>query len=318
MIAAVGLRIWLNPRHTLNLSDLQTRAHVHPYNSNDLIAYGDALLQAGKLDEAMNQFAAACRLSPGTASPFTGLGVVALQERKYLIAQANLKQSVKNDPHNSLVWFLLGEADSHLHKDQIAIKDYQQSVHLKPQNEAAWRQLGVLQTKRLLLAQGYQALQKAVTLKPDDLQAQSDFGSSALAQGQLTQAQQAYRKILASRPDDPEALTGEAQTEMQLDTSPAGLKKAEIQVQKALSLRPSSISWLTLGNILLIQRRYAQAIPALTSAIASDPKRTSAYILLSQAYSAVGNQRMSLKVNAEYRNIEKNRFAHGNSPRMGR
>lgn len=288
-----------------NIADIQQYAQTHPNDLHAQIAWGNALMLHEEAAKAMLVFASAARHWPQDARPYIGLGVLAVQEHRDDIALVNLEQAVRYNPSNGLVWHLLGDIYSHHKAPYKAIHAFQKATQFSPADAVAWRQLGVLEAKHKLYASGFSALKRATTLSPNDVEAQIDFGNIALVQGQLSIAQNAFKKAQQLQPNNPDALLGLANVMIQLDPSPVGLSQALSLAQRASVVHPSAIAYETLGHISLIQKQYQQAIRYLQKSIALDKKRTSPYVLLSQAYGAIGDAKAANTAGKMYQELLK-------------
>ncbi|CEK17824.1 TPR repeat [Chthonomonas calidirosea] len=321
LIGAIYLRSYLY-RHSMppisnDLATVGLYARAHPDDPTAQIAWGNALMLHNHPNQAMQVFADAAQRWPHDARPYIGLGALALQQHRDAIAQVNFEQAVRCDPRNALVWHLLGEVYERRHEPLAAIHAYMEATKLAPNDEVAWRQLGVLETKRKLYAAGYAALQRATALNPKDARAQIDFGNIALVQGQLAIAQQAFTKALQLQPHAPDALIGLANANMLLDSSPSGLANDLSLIQQIADPAHNAIACETRGHIYLLQRRYLLAIKSLQEAIRANPRRTTAYVLLSQAYAAVGNAQAAEKAAKTYQQLLQTEGADETAPPVG-
>lgn len=321
LIGGIYLRPFLYRRSVSQSSNdlhtLSNYARTHPENLTAQIAWGNALMLHGHPNEAMQVFAYAAQQWPHDARPYVGLGALAVQQHRDAIAQVNFEQAVRCDPHNALVWHLLGEVYEQRQEPVAAIHAYTKATQLAPNDEVAWRQLGVLETKRKLYAAGYSALQRATALNPNDARAQIDFGNIALVQGQLVMAQQAFTKALQLQPHDSAALIGLANADMLLDSSPTGLAHDLSLVQQIPDSSHNAIACETLGHIYLLQRQYSLAVKSLKTAVKANPKRTTAYVLLSQAYAAMGNAQEADRAAKTYQHLLRTEGEEGATPPVG-
>lgn len=255
---------------------------------NAQIATANSLLLQNHSSQAMEAYATIAHEDPANPASYIGLAVIAIKQKKDQIAKANLVQAIKCNPNNPLVWHLSGDIDSRDGYFLIAVKEYQKTVILDPKDEVAWRQIGVLDTNHLMYAQGLTALQTAVQLNPHDLLAQKDLGICAAIQGQLSLAQQAYQTVLEANANDAEALAGLAGVMLELNPTPNGLSSAMKLCIHSQQVSPSFANTTIMGHILLLQRKYVEAIKMFNISLKEYPDQKSVYIWLSEAYASSG------------------------------
>ena len=261
-------------------------------NSRDIniqILAANGLLLQNNLTQAMEAYAKIAHEYPSNPASYIGLAVIAIKQKKDQIAKANLVQAIKCNPNNPLVWHLSGDIDSRDGYFLIAVKEYQKTVMLDHKDEVAWRQIGVLDTNHLMYAQGLTALQTAVQLNPHDLLAQKDLGICAAIQGQLSLAQQAYQTVLEANANDAEALAGLAGVILELNPTPNGLSSAMKLCIHSQQVSPSFANTTIMGHILLLQRKYVEAIKMFNISLKEYPDQKSVYIWLSEAYASNGH-----------------------------
>ena len=104
---------------------------------------GNALLQAGRLDEAMVQYRTALQIRPGNAKAYNNLGNVLLEKGKVDEAIVQYQTALEIDPgypegHNSFGYALIqkGRMDEAIAQFQAAIEG--KPDYVEPQNNLAW------------------------------------------------------------------------------------------------------------------------------------------------------------------------------------
>jgi len=305
LLACVASRVFHDSRH-------HAEREISPYPGTGAqppglqaqLDLGDHLAMEGRVQDAARVFADAARAAPRDAQPYTRLGALAVQDHRPDYARANFLRSAQLNPSDPEVWHALGDLYARARLNHHAIEAYQHTIRLQPDDETAWRQLGVLETEAKHLGRGYDALKRAAILKPSDLAAQIDLGNCCLISGHLPEARQAFDFVLARKPDDPSALVGAAETGLQLDPSADGLRRAEDQSDRALTLSPNAHTHLVLGRIALMRKEYARAVNELSASLAVKSDDLAAYGYLSQAYAGMGRIDLARKASADYLRAE--------------
>jgi tetratricopeptide (TPR) repeat protein len=158
---------------------------------------GMALLQEGHADEAVPHFQKALELKPDYAEPYDNLGTVLFDKGQVDAAIANLKTAVKINPEYSDAYFNLGLAFQAKGDSDVAIGHFQRSLELKPEDPEARRVLGSALLAKGRVAEAVVQLENALALKPDYRDALVDLGNAYLKLGQTSDANEQFRKAQA-------------------------------------------------------------------------------------------------------------------------
>lgn len=136
--------------------------------------YGSQLLDAGRPQEALEQFQEATRLFPGYASAFVNL--------------ANAQEALGRS----------GEA----------LSSIEQALALQPENNAAMQYNKAVILDRLGRPEPAEAaLREAIRQKPDFFAAHNDLGNKLLLSGRLDEASACFQTLLKLRPGNAKVLT---------------------------------------------------------------------------------------------------------------
>ena len=113
------------------------------------------------------------------------------------------------------------------------------------------------------------------------------LGTATWARNRVYRTAQAlWLDTVAKRPDSPRARVGLGQA---LLTEAGDAEQAIVQFRKALELQSNHpLAHYNLGTALLMQRRFAEAVPHLEAAIGADPAGTDARLNLGQALTGLG------------------------------
>jgi tetratricopeptide (TPR) repeat protein len=161
---------------------------------------GSALLQDGKLDEAIVQFQAAQNADPRDAAACYNLGNAFFQQGRMDDAIAQFQQTLKLNPRNAMASFNLGTAllkEGHVDE---AMVQFEEAQKLGLADAGAFFDLGndLLQAGRVddAIAQYGEALK----VDPANASAHSNLGSALLREGRVDEAVTQYQEALKIQP----------------------------------------------------------------------------------------------------------------------
>ncbi len=162
---------------------------------------GSALLQEGKVDEAIAHFQTALQLKPDYAEAHNNFGIALLQEGRVDEAIAQCQTTLQLRPDYAEAYNNLGNALFQKGRLDEAIAHLQQAVQMNPDYADADFNLGnvLLQTGKV--DEAILQFQKALRVKPDYTEAHNNLGNALLEKGDVGQAIAQYRKALQSNPD---------------------------------------------------------------------------------------------------------------------
>jgi tetratricopeptide (TPR) repeat protein len=179
-------------RHALEVTKNNCLAH------NNL---GNALLEKGKTDSAIDQYQAALRLVPGFANAHYGLGC-ALARRGHIDgAIQEYQEALRLKPDCPEIHFGLGNAISTKGRIDEAIGQLQCALQLKPDYAEAHYGLGVAFAVKGQMEEAISQFREAIRVLPAYPEALSSVADALNAQGRYMEAIQSYRASLKARPD---------------------------------------------------------------------------------------------------------------------
>jgi tetratricopeptide (TPR) repeat protein len=159
------------------------RAHVN---------YATALQEAGRLDEAAEEFSTALRLNPGSAKAHVNLAGVLIGKGKLEEAQTHFEEALRIDPNSaeshsgySFVLDQLGRTDQ-------AAAECEAAVRVEPKSAPARHNYGAFLEKHGRLEEATARYRQAVQLDPHFGDAHYDLASALFATGDLPEAKAHY------------------------------------------------------------------------------------------------------------------------------
>ncbi len=293
---------------------------VLPQDQPDELAEARALLEAGKLEEAIGRLEQLAQ----TASPPQGvaraLGVAYYRKQDYMAAISHLRQAVEQQPEDKEAVQLLGlsyfstgrpeqaipllekvqswYADPHvdasyvLGLSYIQIKDYERArkafatMYGVREDSAA----SYLFLARFLLRQGFDPVaeeyaQKAAKLDPNLPLAHFLLGELHMYKSRIPEAVEEFRKELAINPTHAPTYYKLADAHIRI----LEFDEAHRLLKRSIWLdATASGPFILMGKVLLKKEQPQLALRALQRALKMDPNNFMAHHLLGQAYLQMG------------------------------
>jgi tetratricopeptide (TPR) repeat protein len=161
---------------------------------------------------------------------------------------------------------------------------------------SAYALLGSFYAQGGFYAEAAVALEDAAALAPNDARWLYSQGIVARMQKQNAAAQQYFEKALAIDQD---------YLPMRMAVVNSRLEQGDLEGAKKLLVDytarnpKDAVSYATLGEIALKEKRYAEAVDATNKALANDPKATKLYAQLADAYTGAGNAKAAADARAK-------------------
>jgi tetratricopeptide (TPR) repeat protein len=204
--ALLGLLTW---RQCRNYADSETlwRATLRsaPNASIARNNLSQALLDKGKLDEAMRLSAEVLAVNPKDAVAQNNLGFALLEKGRVEEAMSHLQAAIAAQPNAPDAYYNLGRAWLKKEQFQSAIANFQMAVRLRPDFANAWCNLGFASLRAGRLPEAVAHYEKALALAPDYPLAHNDLGGILLRLGQTNQAMTHFQRAAELAPDFVEA-----------------------------------------------------------------------------------------------------------------
>jgi tetratricopeptide (TPR) repeat protein len=223
---------------------------LNPESFRAHIELGNLLQQQGKLVEAIAHYQQALQIKPDNAETHNNLGTALQGQGKIAKAIAHYQRAVEIDPEDAEAYYNLGTALHGQGKFATAIEYYQRAVEINPEDTATHTNLGIALQGQGKIAEAIVHYQRAVEINPDDGRAHANLGLALQSQGKITEAVVHYQLAVRINPDD-------AITHNNLGTALHGQGKtaeAIAHYQQALRINPNYTDARTnLGNAVRVQ-----------------------------------------------------------------
>jgi tetratricopeptide (TPR) repeat protein len=235
---------------------------------------GKALLQDGKVPEAISELQEAARLDPQSGEAHYQLGLAMARAGRKDEGTAELQKGRElssADDRNQNVNMDIAEGREALDKgdlDQAATK-FQHAIKLQPESSDAQRHLGIVLEKQGNIAGASDAYKKAVDLNPGDVA-----------------ARQSLQKLSDSR-----VATDDSARKAELESYIRDGRFREAQPLAAAYVEQhpkSSWGWYALGYSLFAQQKIGESIQALAKSLQLDVKNAEAHKILGRDLMIIG------------------------------
>ena len=178
-------------------------AHTLACTSDNLIAhynYGNALLQKGDVNDAINEYHEALKIDPQNAVARNNLGTALLQKGQTNNAIAEYLQAIQDDPGYILAHVNLG--NQLLPKGQVdeAIAQYREALKIDPADPAALHNLGNALLQKGEVDEAITQYQEEIKINPDYALAYYNLGNARAQKGQMDSAIDEYQEALKLDP----------------------------------------------------------------------------------------------------------------------
>ncbi len=267
----------LNTDHSANLARLyHTWAAVTP----------DADDQMAKLNQSLNYYQQATRLSPNNAQLLNEWAEVYMVAGQFEQAQEKLEASLALDQEFDMTYYTFGNLYQYNNQWQLAAEMYEKGLALNPNVTQRW---GILSTIYVRLGRYDDAVSATLQIlerRPDDFDALKNLALLYRDQGQFEQAIVYAQRAAETHPEQIAVyqLLGE------LYRAVRDLTSAEVAYRQALQMSPQDVNILWgLAMVYWDQARYSDAIEQLEAAQALAPDNVQIRQVLGDLYVRAGD-----------------------------
>ncbi len=286
---------------TAALASFETAARLSPPNPALFINYGDALLEAGRAEEAADRYRQALELAPRSSHARYGLARVALAGGDAEAARRQLETAAEQAPGHgevhallATVYFRLGDAErarrqelrAAAHPDPTRAPDpVVRAMADEEVSSRSYTQRGLRLVREERFQEAEEAFRRVLEIRPGNARDHANLGGALARQGRLDEALAAYREALRVDPDDPFT-----HNNLALALADRGEVDRAIELlARATELDPTyAEAWLNLGLLRARQGRLEEAVSAYREALQIDPASTAALTNLGTALAAQG------------------------------
>ena len=245
-------------------------------NPNSWMAYnnlGTALLQEGKIEEAIEQYEVALRIRPGLSLTHSSLANALLRAGRIQEAIEHYEQAVRITPDFADAHYSLGVALAKTGNIQGAISHYEDALRVKPDYAEAHNNLGGALIGIGRVPEGIEHFQQALRINPDFAEAHCNLGTALFMAGKIGDSIGHFEQALRIKPDYADAHCNLGYALLQAGNSEEAIK----HLQEVLRLQPNiAEAHYNLGNAFLQRGRAQEAIGQYEDALRINPEFTEA------------------------------------------
>jgi Flp pilus assembly protein TadD len=176
-------------------------------NADNHQNFAFALLETGRVDEAITQYEKTLEMKPDDEDAHNKLGNALLQKGRVDDAITHFQKALKVDPDIALTHNNLGAALLQKGRVDEAITLFQKAIQLKPDYAEAYANLGNVFLQQGRVDEAITHFQKALEIKPDAALTHNNLGNALLKKGKVDQAITQYQTALQLKPADPGILS---------------------------------------------------------------------------------------------------------------
>jgi serine/threonine protein kinase/tetratricopeptide (TPR) repeat protein len=231
-------------------------------------------LDVQDLDEALRSFGRAAQLDP--RSPLPPAGMVEAEINKFddthaaehlTRAQQYLQSAESLGPDSVRVHLAAGMLSSAMEQHSRALQEYQRVAELEPRNIEAFIRIGMVYDKLDMPDKAINSYRTAISLDPTFYDPYEYFGVYYFHRGQFQEAVEQFQKVIELAPGMYNAYANLGASLENLGR----LDEAEKAQQNALKIKETPRALNNLGSLLLIEKRFADALPYLQRAALLTP-----------------------------------------------
>ena len=207
---------------------------------SSLTAKGNAALQAGNFDEAVNCFKEAIEIQPEDAPALANLGLAYEMTGNHEEALAACQRATEINPDYDVAWTNLGKVNFSLKRNEDGMAAFKKALELNEDSAMHWSNLGTGYVMTQDPESAVDAFKKAIELDRKNIDALFNLGVTYQSIKQFSNAKEMFERVLQINPKDAEsktrlkavsALASKEKLSQVKDLKPAG--KGKVLVEKA-------------------------------------------------------------------------------------
>ncbi len=166
---------------------------------------GNALLQEGKIDEAIAQYQMALKMDPNDAETWNNFGNALFRKGNVDEAVSHYQMALQIRPGHAKACYNLGNVLLQKGKVEDAIAYYQMALQIKPDYANAHINLGGALLQKGMVEEAITHYQLALQIKPGSVEAHLNLGNALLQRNDVAGAINQFQETLKLAPDEVEA-----------------------------------------------------------------------------------------------------------------
>ena len=154
--------------------------------------YATALQEAGRVDEAAEEFSTALRYNPASARAHINLAAVLIGKGNLEEARTHFEAGLRIDPNNAEYHSGYALLLERLGRHEQAAAECEAAVRVEPKSAPAWYSYGAFLEKHGKLEEAIEQYRQAVQVDPRFVDAHIDLASALFVKGDLPEAKAHY------------------------------------------------------------------------------------------------------------------------------
>jgi tetratricopeptide (TPR) repeat protein len=229
---------------------------------------GNALLQKGRVDDAIRMCQKALALEPGFAEPHNNLANALIQKGRTDDALSEYQKALAIRPDLAVVHCNIGYVLLQRGKLDEAMARFQKAVELRPEFVNARCSLASVLLQKGRTDEALVQLRAALDIEPDNAEANSTMGNALFQKGDYDDAIAHFQKALAIQPNDAESQNNFGNALLHKGRA----NEAIAHYRKALEIQPNFASaHHNLGMVLLQKGQTDEAIVHFRKTVELEP-----------------------------------------------
>lgn len=216
---------------------------------------------------------------PVSLDPLVRQSQEAIQAGRYSEAREKLRQALKHDPRNPVLWSYLGLADTQLNDVDAGITDFQKALLFAPQDAQTHFNLGLLYRRKGHSQKALEMYQRGLGLDPKDAAANQNYALLLMETGKFREAIPFLQKLRALGVTDLSVSVALIESYLKAGMNEEGKREIQSLLQ---SPTVSSMDQLKLAKVLVEDKQPEAAQLVLEHAVRISPESAEAHAQLGQ------------------------------------
>jgi tetratricopeptide (TPR) repeat protein len=301
LVAVLGAAAWARCRVYANNETLWRDAVAR--NPGAWIArlnLGDALLQAGRVPEAIQQFDVALRIEPDSAAAHYNLGDAMVRLGRVAEGIAQYEEALRINPGFAEAHNNLGSVLIRLGRFQEAARHWEEAIRIKPGYAEAHINLGNALVQAGRTEDALEQYGRALEIKPDSPDAHYNLGNAWARMGHVGKAVACYEQALRFKPDSADAHNALGNALVRLNRVPDALGHYEQAVRIYPGFAEAHNNWgaslIRLGKLDEAMEHWERALQIKPDYADAHRNLGDALARLGRAPEAIGHYEQVLRV----------------------
>ena len=174
---------------------------------------GEALRNAGRSDEAIEEFKASLALDPRQSAAAANLGALLAQRGEHDAALRLFEAAVAADADDAVAHNNLGQEMARRGKVEEAMAEFRRAIELDPEGAAARQSLGIALASLGRAEEAMVEFETAIRLEPGDAVSHNNLGILLASAGRIEEGTRHFELALRAKPEFEEAAANLAKAE---------------------------------------------------------------------------------------------------------